>query len=248
MRCLRMELFKLKRKKMLLLIIVFLIVETFWAFMSVNISIARNPSHPFWESFFATIASMNCLFYPILCSIIASRLCDMETKENTWKLLAAFDIKRSYLYLLKFMTCFILSLFAAVFQLILMYILGVLKTQQTFPLSHAGYFILGILIINLALLALQQWLSLRSHNQVIALIVGMVGGFIGMIGAFFPVGIRQFIVWSSYMDLTPVQYTLINNEYSLIVRGPQLSGFIIPLFVLLVFYGIGSCQFSVKEL
>lgn len=46
-----------------------------------------DPNAPAWEDLIVGPATMNGLFLPILAAVIASRICDMEHRGNTWKLL-----------------------------------------------------------------------------------------------------------------------------------------------------------------
>lgn len=47
-----LEYFKIRRKKIWIMIILFLIVEMLWAFMSISRSIASNPDNRVWEAIF----------------------------------------------------------------------------------------------------------------------------------------------------------------------------------------------------
>ena len=72
-----------------MMLTLFLVVEMLWAFLAMGQSIASNPDQAVWESVFFTISFMNGLFMPIISAIIVSRICDMEHKGATWKMLVA---------------------------------------------------------------------------------------------------------------------------------------------------------------
>lgn len=61
-----LEFFKLRRRRVLLMIVLFLGVEILWASISVSNSFTRNPDSAGWEGIITTFSSMNGLFLPIL--------------------------------------------------------------------------------------------------------------------------------------------------------------------------------------
>lgn len=111
MKAIGLEFFKLRRRHLFLMIVLFLSMEIAWAFISISMSISRNPDSAGWEGVFVTIASMNGLFLPILSAVVVSR-CDMEHKGSTWKLLMAISVKRRRIYAAKYICACVLLLFA----------------------------------------------------------------------------------------------------------------------------------------
>lgn len=81
-KALALEYFKIRRKKVWLMLTLFLIAELVWASMSMSISISRSPDNATWEALIFTLSSMNGLFLPIISAIIVSRICDMEHKGS----------------------------------------------------------------------------------------------------------------------------------------------------------------------
>lgn len=77
---LSLEFFKIRRKKIGVMIVFFLLVEMMLAFITTSISIANHPDQAVWESIIFNIVTMNGLFMPILSAVVVSRICDMEHK------------------------------------------------------------------------------------------------------------------------------------------------------------------------
>jgi basic membrane protein A len=92
MKYLCLELYKLKRRKVFLTFVLILGVELLFVFSNYGnnenfLGMISDPNAPAWEDLIVGPATMNGLFLPILSAVIASRICDMEHRGNTWKLL-----------------------------------------------------------------------------------------------------------------------------------------------------------------
>lgn len=205
-----LEYFKIRRKGIWLMMVLFLSVELLWVAMSISLSISRNPGHAVWESILFSTASMNGLFMPILSAIIVSRICDMEHKGATWKMLSATNVGRGKLYGAKFLCAASLLAAGLLVQVAFLAALGVLKGfPGAPPAGLLASFAAGSFAATLAVAALQQWLSLGICNQAFALCAGMLGGFIGMTAGLFPAAARRIFIWSYYVDLSPVAYEFV---------------------------------------
>jgi hypothetical protein len=246
---LRLEYFKIRRKKIWLLMTVLLAAELLWAFMSISMSIARNPEHAVWESIFFSISSMNGLFMPIIAAIVLSRICDMEHKGATWKLLAATNVSRSRLYAAKYICAnswLLLGIFA---QTALMLAFGAMKDfPGAPPLALLFRFVGGTLLTTLAVTALQQWFSMAIKNQAFALCLGMLGGFIGMTAGMFPAVVRHLFIWSYYLELSPVTFQFAEAMSSYKVQPVSLGAPAAVVFMTLLFYIAGSLHVSRQEI
>lgn len=249
MKILTLEFLKLRRKKIFLMITMFMGVEILWALMSVSVSLSRNPSDTGWMATIVTLATMNGLFLPIISSVVMSRICDMEYKGNTWKLLMSVNVKPSKIYAAKYICGNILLLYAVVLQAIAIVIFSNVKGfAQPMPSSVLLKYAGGSMLISTTVLALQQWISLAFKNQIFALCLGMVGGFLGMTSDFFPVFVRRIIIWSYYTGLSPVACRFTNNSADYIVQNQNIGIFAGVILMTLVFYIAGSCHISRQEL
>ncbi|WP_159887993.1 ABC transporter permease [Paenibacillus puerhi] len=244
-----LEYFKIRRKKIGIMMTFFIAAEILWAFMSASMSIARNPDHAVWESVFFSISSMNGLFMPIISAIVVSRICDMEHKGSTWKMLVATNVSRGRLYAAKYICINSLLLYGILAQAALMIAFGVSKDFPGEPPIHLlTRFIGGALLTTLAVTALQQWISLAIKNQAFALCLGMMGGFIGMTAGLFPPYARHMLIWSYYLDLSPVTLLYAESSTTYMVQ-PMGFGIIAAVVVMaFLFYSAGSLHVTRQEI
>ncbi|WP_232698535.1 ABC transporter permease [Brevibacillus daliensis] len=248
MKALALEFFKLRRKWILVMTTLFLGAEMFWAFMSISKSMARNPDSTGWEAIIVTIASMNGLFLPIISAIVVSRICDMEHKGNTWKLLISTDVKRNHIYMAKYVCATTVLLYYIVLQTIAIAVYGiVVGIASPLPPSLMIQFIGGGIVTNFAIVALQQWVSLSIKNQAFALSLGMVGGFMGMTSDLFPVILRRIFIWSYYSGLSPVSYHFTNHSMEYVIQPMGAGALAIVLFMSIIFYFAGSFHVTRQE-
>lgn len=205
MKTLRLEFYKMRRKRIFLTIALLLSVEIAWAFMATGMSIAKNPDHAGWEPLIATLSSMNGLFMPLLTAVCVSRICDMEHKGNTWKLLLSLSVRRSRLYWAKFAAANGVLLAVCMLQTAAIAAFGAAHDfEGVVSVKLLVWFLAGSTLTNMAVSALQLWVSMTVINQAFSLSLGMIGGFIGMTAGLFPSGIRHLFIWSSYTSLSPV--------------------------------------------
>lgn len=244
-----LEYFKIRRKKIWTMILLFLVVEMLWAFLSISRSIAGNPDHAVWESVFFSISSMNGLFMPIISAIVVSRICDMEHRGATWKMLVATNVGRSRLYAVKYICSNSLLLYGILAQAALMIVFGLIKDfPGAPPIELLIRFMGGSLLTTLAVTALQQWISMAIKNQAFALCLGMLGGFIGMTAGLFPDAVRHIFIWSYYLDLSPVTYLYAEPSGSYMAQLVSPGIVVAALIMTILFYIAGSTHVTRQEI
>lgn len=69
---------------------------------------------------------------------------------------------------------------------------------QEIPWKHLLLFFISGFSVATALLLLQEILSLFSHNQILPLIVGLAGSFLGLFSLFFPENIMRLVLWGYF--------------------------------------------------
>lgn len=244
-----LEYFKICRKKIWIMIILILGVEMLWAFMSISRSIASNPDHAVWESVFFSISSMNGLFMPIISAIVVSRICDMEHKGATWKMLVATNVGRGHLYAAKYICTNSLILYGILAQTVLMMVFGLIKDFPGVPpIEFLIRFIGGTLLTTFAVTALQQWISLAIKNQAFALCLGMLGGFIGMTAGLFPATARHIFIWSYYLDLSPVTFLYAESSGTYMAQHVDSGLIVAALIMTVLFYIAGNIHVTRQEI
>lgn len=247
MRALSLEYFKLRRKRIFAMTVLFLGAEMLWALVSTTMSIARNPGSADWKTIMATTASMNGLFLPIISAIVVSRLCDMEHKGNTWKLLLATNMNRSSIYAAKFICAASILCLCLVLQAGIIFAFGMIHGFDSLPLRLLTLHIGGALLTSMAVIALQQWISLTLKNQSFALCLGMIGGFIGMTADLFPAFVRRIFIWSYYSGLSPVTYLYTGKSATYVMQPPSLILIVVVLLIAVACYAAGNIHVSRRE-
>lgn len=236
MKGIRLEFYKLRHQRLFLLVTLILLVEIIWAFTASSISIERNPANARWEPLLLLLATLNGLFFPILTAVCVSRICDLEHRGNTWKLLLTFSVKRSQLYAAKYICACIIMLWVSILQPLSIIAFGITKGfAQPVPILLLAQFLVGTALTNMVIIALQQWVSLAVKNQTFALSLGMIGGFIGTTAALFPSEVQRYFVWSYYAGLSPVKQYVVNEQVQFIVQDVRT---LLPMMTMLVMAGI----------
>ena len=197
LRQLQAEYQKGRRRHLLLLPLGFLSFQILWAAWQLQ-NAAESELRTGSLLLFHHLPMMNAILLPMMSAVIASRLCDMEIKGDTLKLLYTmqrqgrfYDCK--YLTGLQYMAAFTLG------QGALILLAGKLW-HFTEPLR--GIMLLEYLAVTFsvsaALLAIQQMLSLFSSNQILPLTAGLIGCFLGLFSMFFPKPIARLFLWGYY--------------------------------------------------
>lgn len=248
MKVISLELYKWRHKRLFLMVILFLLTEIGWAFAVTRISITRNPDQAGWEPLIATICSMNGFFLPILTAISVSRICDMEHKGNTWQLLYALSVKRSTLYMAKYVSASIVMGIACVLQVLAVLSFGIVHRFPPVPF-WVIIFVFGTTMTTLVLIAIQQWASIAVKNQTFALSLGMIGSLIGLVSELLPSGVSKYLVWSYYSRLSPITSIYVDENLQFDVRDPisMLLTMVSLLFVGIALYGAGSLHVARRE-
>lgn len=141
---------------------------------------------------------MNTILLPMMAAVIASRLCDMEIKGDTLKLLYTLQRQTQFFHC-KYLTGAKYLLLFTLIQGCLFPAVGALY-HFTEPLK--GSMLLEYLAVTFAvsavLLVIQQTLSLLSSNQILPLTTGLAGCFLGLFSLFFPAPVGRLFLWGYY--------------------------------------------------
>ncbi|RRD96179.1 hypothetical protein EII17_01370 [Clostridiales bacterium COT073_COT-073] len=249
MKNLRVEFAKMKRKRIGMIGFFLLGLELAWSTLPVRNLLAEvvdNADYPAWESVVMFILTLKALIFPILIAVIVSRLNDMEHKGNTWKLLQSMGQGKERIWHAKFMAAFLLI---SIFQVLeAIYVLGFgnyLGIRTEVPVAMFFKYFVGATVINMALILVQQWLSMRFENQVIAMSVGMLGGFSGIISAFLPAFVRNLLIWGYYINLTPAAF-----DATGVIQRREIGiwSIVIALIAAALIYAVGYKQMKETEI
>lgn len=246
MNLIQLEFFKLKRKKIWLLVLLFLSAELIWSLWA---ALSYGDTYDVWCYLLYQIPSLNTLLMPILISILASRLSNNEYKGSAFKLLNTF-ISPKKLYTAKFICGSIYLVFTTFGQVLCMLFTSFLVGFTTpIPLNHIASFIMTTILVNLCLLALYQTLSLLFANQVISLVMGIAGGFIGLFSLFFPPILQKMFLPAYYSILdTILLITHVETQtFSMLYDHLNVTSIGIIILVGISLFILGQISFSKKE-
>ena len=256
MKYLWLELYKLKHRKVFLTFLVILGVELLFVFSNYGnnnnfLNMISDPAAPAWEDLIIGPAAINGLFFPILAAVIASRICDMEHKGNTWKLLECNNQNRRSIWFCKYTIVSTLMMLAIFIQAFIIIAYGnSMGIVQPLPVRTLLGFVLGTAMITFVVVTIQVFFSLVCTNQLIPMSIGMIGALIGFISTLLPPGIRNILIWGNYAELMELgQDTSSGNLQSsgLVVRNINFVPLAILFVVGLVAYVVFRKRFEKYE-
>ncbi len=183
-----------RKKHLSLLPLCFLLFQVLWALWQLTHA-APEELETGYLLLFHHLPLMNTI---LLAAVIASRLCDMEIKGDTLKLLYTMQ-KPAQLFHCKFLMGLKYLFYFTMGQGLL--ILGAGKICRfTDPLKWTmlAEHMAVTFTVSAVLLAIQQTLSLLSASQLLPLAAGLVGCFLGLFSLFFPTPIARLFIWGYY--------------------------------------------------
>lgn len=247
-KALAIEFYKTHRRKIFLVVMAMIAAQLMWALWSFSRMDARDLEQG-WISSLFQFTLLNSLMMPVICAVVASRICDVEHKGQTLKLLNTI-IPSGHIFDVKFLCGAFYMILAVLFQILTILITGYLKGfNGEAPFELFGYYLLFTTAVNLSVLLLQQVLSLLFTNQMVALTVGLTGSFFGLFSLFFPQSFQKFVIWGYYGVLMFIgmdwdRATRITKYY---LTPIDWAGFVMLMVQFLVLYIIGRVIFSHRE-
>ncbi|MFA7078226.1 MAG: ABC transporter permease [Syntrophomonas sp.] len=248
-KALAMEFQKIRRRKVWAIVAALIFVQILWLLWGVERMDAHDLSQG-WMYFLFQFPLLNSIMMPVIAAVVASRLCDIEHKGQTLKLLNTV-MPAGRLFAAKFICGALYMLATALLQIMVIVIAGlVIGFEGTPPLDKLLYYLLFTTAVNLTILLLQQVLSLLFRNQMIPLTVGIIGSFAGLFIMFFPQSLERFLLWGYYGVLMFVgmdwdRATRITDFYYVPV---DWTGFSILVIMFCMIYIIGRALFIRKEM
>ncbi|WNX82996.1 ABC transporter permease [Agathobaculum sp. NTUH-O15-33] len=248
MKVLQMEFYKLKRRKIWLAPLLMLTAQLLWGLWSFSDMSAKELSQG-WANILYNFPMLNAMMTPVIAAVIASRAADIEHKGNTYKLLQTvaspgrlFDAK---------LLCAAGWLTAAiVLQTVTITVFGMMRGfAGAPPVDEIALYFVSTLAVSLTILLFQLILSMLVPNQMIGMILGLVGAFIGLFSLFFPQSFQKLLIWAYYGVLYTVRMdwdraTRVVDYY--FVRYDSTGLLCICLFFIAL-YAIGRRLFIRKE-
>ncbi len=148
---------------------------------------------------------LHVITMPILWTVLTSRICDLEQRENMFKVMLTLEEAKN-LYYAK-LSCLILYNFIVTgIQTVGLLAIGKIRGfQDTALLSQVPYASLAEFSVNLFLIVLIANLSLRMENPFVPVIVGIAGAFLGLMAMFFPLWLERLVPTAYYAVLGTVK-------------------------------------------
>lgn len=142
-----------------------------------------NPPGNPWPRQIETGMQGFMFFYILLSILMIVRLCQVEHRNQGWKLIETQPIHRSYLFLAKFKTALLLSLVSLLFYLLLTilasYAYALYKSDSSFlehsiPWMQVISYVIRIWIASWGFIAFQYMLSIWISNFAVPFLIGFV--------------------------------------------------------------------------
>lgn len=192
-----------------------------------------------YPMFFYHLPVMNVILLPPMISVIASRVCDMEVKGDTRKLLYTLQ-KQGTFFDCKYLNCFRYLLLFFFGQSALLMILGSINRFGGFRFQDLFLYLLASLTVGSVILVIQQTLSLMSENQLLPLGIGLAGSFLGLFSMFFPVSVAKLVLWGYFAVFSTVGMNW--DKDTKIIDFYQIP---FPTTTFILFLAFGICIFLI---
>lgn len=248
MHLLKMEFYKLRHKKMGMMISCLALFQLLYMTWAIGRMIPKSFGQE-WKVCLYTAFQINIFIMPIFIAMIASRLSDVEHKGSTLKYLRTIVTERK-LFNTKILCGAIYLVTFIALQMGMMLVIGMGKGfTEELPVSQLIYYVVITFFVDFTLLILQMNLSLLMTNQMIALIVAVAGTFLGLYSMFFSEAIARWILWGYYAVLAPVRmnWDSVTGTTDFYWTQMPMESFVILLMILAVLYIVGKKLFIRKE-
>ena len=186
---------------------------------------------------------MNSLMMPLMIAVLASRLCDMEIKGDTIKQLYTLQSRKAFYDSKFFHEAFFLLLFVIGECAIICLCGTIYHYTDNLNMIAFGQFGAVTFVVGLVILMLQHFLSLTFTNQIIPLIIGLAGSFLGLFAMFLPHTVSRWIIYSYFAEFQTAKMSWDSNTREIWftpLSFPHLK------FVLLIILGVALFIISQK--
>lgn len=248
MNLLRLEFYKCRRRKILLVCAAILAVELIWMSAFFSRQTAEEMSQG-WMLLLYNLAMVDAIVLPLSVATLASRNCELEHKGNTWKLLETMATP-GRLYAAKLGWGALVLAGLLILRSGLFLAVGtVLGFSGGIPWGRFALFTLISWVVSMMVYALQQGLSLRFANQAVALVCGISGSFLGILSMLFPPALIRCVPWGYYglMSLVNMDW----NETTRVTRfswcWPKPTDILLLIVWAAMFLIVGRTLFVRKE-
>ena len=248
MKLLRLECYKCRRRKIVLVCAAVLAVELIW----MGAFFTRQDAEDLkwgWMLLLYNLAMVDAIILPLSVATLASRSCELEHKGSTWKLLETM-VSPGRLYAAKLCWGALVLAALLVIRSGLFLAVGIVEGfQGAIPWGRFGLFTLISWAVSMMAYALQQGLSLRFSNQAAALVCGISGSFLGILSMLFPPALIRCVPWGYYglMSLVGMDWNAATRVTRFHWQWPQPTDVALLFLWAAVFLIVGWTLFVRKE-
>ena len=248
MKLLRLEFYKCRRRKIVLVCAAVLAVELIW----MGAFLARQDADDLaqgWMLLFYNLAMVDAIILPISVATLASRNCELEHKGTTLKLLETM-VTPDMLYTAKLAWgALVLAVLLLVRSAIFLALGQALGFAGAAPVGRLALFTLLSWTVSMMVYAMQQGLSLRFANQAAALVCGIAGSFLGILSMLFPPALVRCVPWGYYglLALVRMDWDEATRITTFFWKWPAPADLALLLLWAAVFLLVGRTLFVKKE-
>ncbi|WP_162300589.1 ABC transporter permease [Anaerosacchariphilus polymeriproducens] len=247
MKLLTTEIKKTRYRKIWLLLLVPLAIQGIWM-LFITSHTNQAQLNMGYSNLLYFMSTMNVIIIPIVMAMLASRLCDIENKGNTLKLLYTLEEKgKVFDYKLILGSIYILG-FTILQMICIKLVGGIFKFTQMLETHMWIEFIVSTFTVSVILFLIHQILSFQFKNQVACLTVGIGGTFFGLFSMFFPAPFPYFIIWGYYSILSGFRFRNVPAGVMKVYEIPYKTEALFFLAVLgIIIYLVGKKLFLRRE-
>ncbi len=248
MKTLRMEFFKCRRRKIWLAPLLMIAAQLAWGLYS-YIDMTLKELAEGWADILYSFPMLNAMMTPVIASVVASRVADIEHKGQTFKLLYTLR-PAGELFNVKFICAAAYMTAMVTLQTSAFVIFGLLRGfEGAPPVDRIGQYYISTLTVTLTILLIQLVFSLMITNQMIGMILGLVGSFVGLFSMFFPQNLQKLLVWAYYgvLETTAMDWNRETRVIHYYFIDYDWGGLVCICLVFIVIYLIGRRMFVRRE-
>jgi len=207
--------------------------ELVWILAIQMVYLSREMTTPIETGFVISQASqVHAIFAPILATVVVSRLAAMEHDGDMMPVLFAANQSRGSLFRAKYAVAAMISTIATVIVVAAVTLVAAGRGVPT-DAGLVAVWLLGLVLANLAVVAIQLTLALLFQRQAVTLTVGVIGGLVGSFAGFVPAAVAAFIPWQYPGLVTPVRM-----EFDGVITGFTLIDHLGVLIALVAVVGV----------
>lgn len=248
MKLLKLEFYKCRRRKIVLVCAAVLAVELIW----MEVFFTRQDAEDLqwgWMFLLYNLSMVDAIVLPLSVATLTSRSCELEHKGSTWKLLETM-VSPNSLYAAKLGWGALVLATLLIIRSGLFLAVGIAQGfPGSIPWERFGLFTLISWTVSMMVYALQQGLSLRFANQAAALVCGISGSFLGILSMLFPPALIRCVPWGYYglLSLVGMDWNAATRVTRFYWRWPQPLDLVLLLIWAAVFLIVGRTLFVRKE-